>query len=73
MDFIICALNYSFYHRLHAFGAGIFFKILAHSVFKMWILQEPKMIALWNKRHLQEKKNGECVACLKYSVSTFVE
>ena len=31
-------------------------KILAHSVFKMWILQETKKIALWNKRHLEERK-----------------
>ena len=38
------------------FGAGIFFKILAHPVFEMWILQEPKKIVLWNKRHLEEKK-----------------
>jgi hypothetical protein len=39
----------------------------------MRILQEPKKIALWNKRHLEErKKNGECAARLKYSVSIFV-
>ena len=38
------------------FGAGIFFKILAHPVYKMWILQEPKKIALWNKGQLEEKK-----------------
>ena len=44
-------------------GAGIFFKILAHPVFKMWILQEPKKVALLNKRHIEEKKNGECAAC----------
>ena len=56
------------------FGAGIFFKILAHPVFKMWILQEPKKITLWNKWHLEErKKNGECVSCLIYSVSIFIE
>jgi hypothetical protein len=38
----------------------------------MWIIQEPKKVALWNKRHFEEK-NEECVACLKYSVLTFVE
>ena len=38
----------------------------------MWIIQEPKKVALWNKRHFEEK-NGECVACLKYSVLIFVE
>jgi hypothetical protein len=46
--------------------------ILAHSVCKMWIIHEPKKVALWNKRHFEEK-NGECVACLKYSIFIFVE
>ena len=30
------------------------------------------MVALRNKRHFEEK-NGECAACLKYSVLIFVE
>ena len=38
----------------------------------MWTIQEPKKVALWNKRHFEEK-NGECAACLKYSVLIFVE
>ena len=38
----------------------------------MWIIHEPKKVALWNKRHFEEK-NGECAACLKYSVLIFVE
>jgi len=38
----------------------------------MLITQEPKKIALRNKRHFEEK-NGECAACLKYSVCIFVE
>ena len=42
-------------------------------VIKMWIIQEPKKLALWNKRHFEEEKNGECAASLKYSVSIFVE
>ena len=50
-----------------------FFLILAHSVYKMWITQEPKKVALWNKWHFEEEKNGECAACLKYSVCVFVE
>ena len=41
---------------INTLAHGIFFKILAHPVFKMWILQEPKKIALWNKRQLEEKK-----------------
>ena len=32
----------------------------------------PKKLALRNKRHFEEK-NGECAACLKYSVLIFVE
>jgi hypothetical protein len=35
-------------------------------VCKMCIIQEPKKVTL-NKRHFEEK-NGECAACLKYSV-----
>jgi hypothetical protein len=38
----------------------------------MWIIQEPKKEALWNKQHFEEK-NRECAACLKYSVRIFVE
>ena len=38
----------------------------------MWIIQEPKWIALWNKRHFEEK-NGQCAAHLKYSVLIVVE
>ena len=33
-----------------------FFQILAHSVFKMWVIQETNKVALWNKRHFEEKK-----------------
>jgi hypothetical protein len=35
-------------------------------------MQEPKKVALLNKRHFEEK-TGECAACLKYSVLIFVE
>jgi hypothetical protein len=37
----------------------------------MRIMQEPKKVALWNKRHFQEEKT-EC-ACLKNFVRKFVE
>ena len=33
-----------------------FFRILAHPVFKMWVIQEPNKVALWNKRHFEEKE-----------------
>ena len=34
----------------------LFFLILAHSVYKMWIIQEPNTLELWNKLHFEEKK-----------------
>jgi hypothetical protein len=46
---------------------------LAHPVCTMWIIQEPKRVALWNKWHFEEKKKTECAACLKNSVHIFVE
>ena len=50
-----------------------YIEILAHSVGKMRIIQEPNKVALWNKRHFEEEKNGDYAACLKYSVCIFVE
>jgi hypothetical protein len=38
----------------------------------MRIIQKPKKVALRNKRNFEEK-NGECAACLKYSVLIVVE
>ena len=34
----------------------LFFLILAHSVYKMRIIQEPNSLELWNKLHFEEKK-----------------
>jgi len=34
----------------------LFIFILAHPVYKMWILQEPNISELWNKLHFEEKK-----------------
>ena len=50
-----------------------YFLILAHSLYKIWIMQEPNKLALWNKLRFEEKKNREYRACLKYSVPIFVE
>ena len=36
-----------------------FFLILAHPVYKMWIIQEPNTLQLWNKQHFEEEKNGD--------------
>ena len=38
------------------FGTGINFLILAHPVYKMWIIQEPNTLELWNNLHFEEKK-----------------
>ena len=32
-----------------------FFLILAHPVYKMWIIKWPNKLALWNKLHFEEK------------------
>ena len=37
-------------------ASEFFFLVLAHSVYKMWITQEPNKLALWNKLHFEEKK-----------------
>jgi len=49
-----------------------YISILTHPVCKMCIIQEPKKEVLLNKRHFEEK-NGQCAACLKYSILLFVE
>jgi len=33
-----------------------FFLILAHPVYKMWIIQEPNTLELWNKLLFEEEK-----------------
>ena len=38
------------------FWRRIFLQILAHPVFKMWVIQKPNKVALWSKRHFEEKK-----------------
>ena len=40
----------------YPFGARIIFLILALPVYKMWIIQEPNKLAVWNKLHFEEKK-----------------
>jgi len=42
--------------KIKLFGAGIIFLILAHPVYKMWIIQEPNKLELLNKLHFEEKK-----------------
>jgi len=41
---------------LNLLAAELFFLILAHPVYKMWIIQEPNILELWNKLHFEEEK-----------------
>ena len=41
---------------INLLAKDFFFQILAHPVFKMWVIQKPNNVALWNKRHFGEKK-----------------
>jgi hypothetical protein len=34
----------------------LFYLILAQPVYRMWIIQEPNKLELWNKLHFEEKK-----------------
>ena len=64
--FLIACRNYKksssdqeFFHNicyiLTLWRRNFFFLILAHPVYKMWIIQEPNKLALWNKLHFEEK------------------
>ena len=54
--------------RYWTFGAGIIFLILEHPVYKMWITQEPKKVALWNKRHFEEREEKKRRACSMFKI-----
>ena len=43
---------------INLLASELFFLILAHPVYKMWITQEPNMLELWNKLHFEEEKTG---------------
>jgi len=42
--------------NLNPLAPELFFFILAHPVYNMWIIQEPNKLALWNKLHFEEEK-----------------
>ena len=54
--------------QINLLALDLFFLILVYPVYKMWIIEEPNTLELWNKLHFEEKKNGEYTPCLKYSV-----
>ena len=47
---------FDFMFQLNLLAPELFFLVLAHSVYKMWIIQEPNKLELWNKLHFKEKK-----------------
>ena len=56
---LVIYLNCTMMHGLT--NLKFYIWILGHLVCKMWIIQEPKKVTLWNKRHFEEK-NEECAA-----------
>ena len=66
---ILCCYNRATY----PFGVGIIFLNFSTPVYKMWIIQEPNTLELWNKLLFEEEKNGEYIQRLKYSVPISVE
>jgi hypothetical protein len=52
--------NYTGYktslYNLNLLAPELFFLILAHFVYKMWIIQEPNTLELWNKLRFEEEK-----------------
>ena len=49
----------------------LFILILAHPVYKMWIIQEPNTLELWNKLHFEEKKKRRVYTMFKI-FSTYI-
>ena len=56
--FVMCLRGYFLFQKptLTFWRRTFFFQILAHPVFKMWVIQKPNKVALWNKWHFEEKK-----------------
>ena len=44
------------WRALNLLAPELFFLILTHPVYKMWIIQEPNTLELWNKLHFEEEK-----------------
>ena len=53
---VYCELYTFFFTFLNLLAPELFFYILAHHIYKMWIKQEPNMLDLWNKLHFEGKK-----------------
>ena len=42
--------------HINLLATDFLFQILALPVFKMWVIQKPNNVALWNKRHFEGEK-----------------
>ena len=60
-----------FIQNINLLAPELFFLILAHPVYKMWIIQEPNMLELWNKLHFEDKKKRRVYTMLKI-FSTYI-
>ena len=58
--------------RFNLSGPELFFLILAHPVYKMWIKQEPNTLELWNKLHFEEKKKTESIYTMFKIYGTYI-
>jgi len=54
---IAAALQIISVDLLLTFWRRKYFLILAHPVYKMWIIQEPNTLELWNKLHLKKTES----------------
>ena len=41
---------------INLLATDFFFSYFSTPVFKMWVIQKPNKVALWNKQHFEEKK-----------------
>ena len=58
-DNAVCCCHPEDYNKnknINLLAPELFFLILAHPVYKMWIIQESNTLELWNKLHFEEKK-----------------
>ena len=49
-------LQFPYVCLINPLAQELVFLILAHPVYKIWIIQEPNKLALWNKLHFEEEK-----------------
>jgi len=52
--------NWKFLLPVNLLAPEFIFFILAHPVYKMWVIQETNTLELWNKMHF-EQKNPESI------------